>query len=399
MKYDVIIVGGGIVGLSTAWHLVHQVQGLRVLIVEKERDIALHQTGHNSGVIHSGIYYKPGSLRARNCKTGYDLLLDFCERKGVDYDICGKVIVAVDEEEVERLEKVYERGVANGLEGIRMISGAEVREIEPHIEARAGIWVPQTGIVHFPDVARKMLEDVQSYGGRIRYGARVTGVTTDGQTVTVKTTDGTFTAGRLINCAGLYADKIAGMTGDKQRMRIVPFRGEYYRLKPEKTHLIRNLVYPTPNPAFPFLGVHFTRMIKGGIEAGPNAVLAFAREGYTKTAIHLPELAETLAFPGFRRLAKKHWRFGLNEMKRSFSKRRFYESLRRMLPELEMSDIVYYRAGVRAMALDDNGEVVDDFIVSVRDNIINVWNAPSPAATASLAIGRHIVEQTGMVAV
>ncbi len=390
IRQDVIVIGAGIVGLSTAMQLLEKQPSLAVTILEKESDIAVHQTGHNSGVMHSGIYYTPGSLRAKNCQTGYRQLIDFCESNDVEYDICGKVIVAVDDEEIDRLGGVYERGQANGLEGIKMISGEEVAEIEPHIQAKKGIWVPQTGIVHFPDVAQKILERFRKMGGEIVLKAKVTNILAQADEVVVETTKGAFHAEQMINCAGLYADKVAQMTGDKVAMSIIPFRGEYYRLLLEKTHLVKNLVYPTPNPAFPFLGVHFTRMIKGGIEAGPNAVFAFAREGYSNKNVNLKELFGALAFAGFRKLGKKHWRFGLDEMKRSYSKKHFYHALRRMMPELKMEDVEYYRAGVRAMALGKDGEVVDDFVVRRQQRVLNVWNAPSPAATACLAIGDYI---------
>ncbi len=389
-KQDVIIIGAGIVGLSTAMHILQKSPEKSVIILEKESKIAVHQTGHNSGVMHSGIYYTPGSLRAKNCQTGYRQLIDFCESNDVEYDICGKVIVAVDDEEIQRLEGVFERGKANGLEGIKMISGEEVREVEPHIQAKKGIWVPQTGIVHFPDVANKILERFRKMGGEIVLEAKVTNVFAKADEVVVETTKGAFHAEQMINCAGLYADKVAEMTGDKAGLSIIPFRGEYYRLLPEKEHLIKNLVYPTPNPAFPFLGVHFTRMIKGGIEAGPNAVFAFAREGYSNKDINWSELWGALKYPGFRKLGKKHWRFGLDEMKRSYSKKHFYHALRRMMPELKMEDVEYYRAGVRAMALGKDGEVVDDFVITESRRVLNVWNAPSPAATACLAIGDYI---------
>lgn len=389
-RQDVIVIGAGIVGLSTAMKLLGKQPDLTVTILEKEADIAIHQTGHNSGVMHSGIYYTPGSLRAKNCQTGYRQLVDFCESNGVEYDICGKVIVAVDDEEIDRLDNVFERGQANGLEGIKKISGEEVAEIEPNISAKKGIWVPQTGIVHFPDVAQKILERFRKMGGEIVLNAKVTNILAQADEVVVETTKGDFHAEQMINCAGLYADKVAQMTGDKAEMSIIPFRGEYYRLLPEKAHLVKNLVYPTPNPAFPFLGVHFTRMIKGGIEAGPNAVFAFAREGYSNKNINLKELFGALAFGGFRKLGQKHWRFGLDEMKRSYSKKHFYHALRRMMPELKMEDVEYYRAGVRAMALGSDGEVVDDFVVRRQKRVLNVWNAPSPAATACLAIGDYI---------
>lgn len=389
-KQDVIIIGAGIVGLATAMKLLEKSPDLSVTILEKEGDIAIHQTGHNSGVMHSGIYYTPGSLRAKNCQTGYRQLIDFCDSNDIEYDICGKVIVAVDEEEIGRLDDVFGRGQANGLDGIKMISGEEVAEIEPNIQAKKGIWVPQTGIVHFPDVASKILDRFRKMGGEIALNTKVTNILTQADEVIVETPKGAYHTAQIINCAGLYADKVAEMTGDKAGLSIIPFRGEYYRLLPEKENLVKNLVYPTPNPAFPFLGVHFTRMIKGGIEAGPNAVFAFAREGYSNKNINLKELFGALIFPGFRKLGRKHWRFGLDEMKRSYSKRHFYNALRRMMPELKMEDVEYYRAGVRAMALGRDGEVVDDFVVTDNGRVLNVWNAPSPAATACLSIGDYI---------
>ena len=394
-KYDVLIIGGGIVGLGTALNLLEQRPGLKICVLEKEGCVADHQTGHNSGVIHSGIYYKPGSLRARNCLEGYASLLAFCDRHGVPYDICGKVIVATRASERPQLDKILDHGIQNGLKGIRRISAEETREIEPHVAAVEAIWVPQTGIIDYRQVAEKYAELIREKGGAILTGFHVTRVQRNPDEVLALGESGEVRAKVLVNCAGLYSDKVAAMTGqDMKSLKILPFRGEYYVLKPEKQYLVRNLIYPVPNPAFPFLGVHYTRMIHGGIEAGPNAVLAFRREGYSRWNIHPGELAETLSFPGFQKLAAKHWRFGLDEFHRSFSKHAFVRALQHLIPEVGYDDLERGSAGVRAMACDRQGNLVDDFLVLESERIVNVCNAPSPAATASLAIGRYIADKT-----
>lgn len=392
---NIIIIGGGIVGLATAWRLLEARPDLRVIVVEKEGEVASHQTGHNSGVIHSGIYYRPETLRARNCREGYQALLAFCDEHEVPYDICGKVIVATREWERPQLDKIMDHGRQNGLEGIRRISAEETREREPHVAALESIWVPQAGIINYKKVARKYAELITARGGEVRLGFNVAAIRRDAREVIVRSVGGDEVTGQLlINCAGLYSDKVAAMTGQDMRgLKILPFRGEYYDLVPEKQHLVNNLIYPVPNPAFPFLGVHYTRMIEGGIEAGPNAVLAFRREGYSRWDADAAELLETVAFPGFRRLAARHWRFGLDEMHRSFSKAAFVRALQHLIPEIGPADLQRGGAGVRAMACDAQGNLSDEFLIFTDRNVVNVCNAPSPAATASLAIGKTIAER------
>jgi (S)-2-hydroxyglutarate dehydrogenase len=385
------------VGLATAFQLTKARPDLRVCVVDKEDGPARHQSGHNSGVIHSGIYYKPGSAKALNCRKGYRYLLDFCDEHAVNYDICGKVIVATNEEEQSRLDSILQRGLANGLGGIRKISAEELREIEPHVQGREAIWVPQTGIIDFKDVAGKYLELVLARGGEALFGARVTGIREEGSLRIVSTTRGEISSRVVINCAGLYSDRIARMTQPGMDMQIIPFRGEYYKLVRNRQSLVRNLIYPVPNPNFPFLGVHFTRMINGGVEAGPNAVLAFKREGYSRWDFDPGELWQTLAFPGFRKIAMKYWRDGLDEMRRSYSKRAFVRALQRLIPEITESDLQRGGAGVRAMACDPEGNLIDDFVIVENHNAINVGNAPSPAATASLAIGETIAGKALMM--
>ena len=391
MKKEVLIIGGGIVGLATAWRLMEARPDLKVTVLEKEPELATHQTGHNSGVIHSGIYYRPGTLRARNCMEGYGELLRFCDEHGIPYDICGKVIVATRPEELPQLDKILDHGLQNGLKDIRRISAAETREHEPHVNVVESLWVPQAGIINYRKVANKYAELITARGGVIRTGFKVTSIKRSDNEITVIGEAGEVSGNLLISCAGLYADKVAKMTGQKiPGIQILPFRGEYYELKPEKQYLVNNLIYPVPNPEFPFLGVHYTRMIEGGIEAGPNAVLAFRREGYSRWDIDLPELLETLSYPGFMRLAAKHWRYGWGEMYRSFSKSAFVKALQHLIPDVGYDDLQRGGAGVRAMACDLEGKLIDEFLIFEDHNIINVCSAPSPAATASLAIGKTI---------
>ena len=391
MKKEVLIIGGGIVGLATAWRLMEARPDLKVTVLEKEPELATHQTGHNSGVIHSGIYYRPGTLRARNCMEGYGELLRFCDEHGIPYDICGKVIVATRPEELPQLDKILDHGLQNGLKDIRRISAAETREHEPHVNVVESLWVPQAGIINYRKVANKYAELITARGGVIRTGFKVTSIKRSDNEITVIGEAGEVSGNLLISCAGLYADKVAKMTGQKiPGIQILPFRGEYYELKPEKQYLVNNLIYPVPNPEFPFLGVHYTRMIEGGIEAGPNAVLAFRREGYSRWDIDLPELLETLSYPGFMRLAAKHWRYGWGEMYRSFSKSAFVKALQHLIPDVGYDDLQRGGAGVRAMACDLKGKLIDEFLIFEDHNIINVCSAPSPAATASLAIGKTI---------
>ena len=392
-SHDILIAGAGIVGLATALQLQRRNPRLRIAVLEKENRVAAHQSSHNSGVIHSGIYYKPGSLRATNCKRGYDLMLQFCRENSVPFEICGKIIVAVEEDERGQLDKIFLRGIENGLTGIRKISPAEARAIEPHVRTVEAVWVPQAGIVDYGEVAQKYAELIQKNGGQIFTGQKVKAVREQGKEVAIQTENQEFKGKIFVNCAGLYSDKIAQLTGENPDLQILPFRGEYYELKPEREHLVRNLIYPVPNPNFPFLGVHFTRMIQGGIEAGPNAVLAFRREGYSRWDLNIKELAEILAFPGFRKIARKYWRDGWAEMKRSYSKHHFLRALQRLVPEILAEDVAPGRAGVRAMACDRAGNLLDDFLILSRPRIVNVCNAPSPAATASLAVGETVAEQ------
>jgi L-2-hydroxyglutarate oxidase len=400
MRYDVIIAGGGIVGLATALQLQRRRPSLKIAVLEKEPVVASHQSSHNSGVIHSGIYYRPGSLRATNCKRGYSLLLQFCLENDIPHEICGKIIVASEEPEREALEKIFQRGQENGLAGIRKISGAEAREIEPNVRALEAVWVPQAGIVDYGVVARKYAEIFQANGGDVFVNQKVVTVKERPGDLVIETESNAsdpherhWETAFFVNCAGLYSDHVALATGAKLDVQILPFRGEYYELKPESEHLVRNLIYPVPNPNFPFLGVHFTRMIHGGIEAGPNAVLAFRREGYSRWQLSARELGEVLMFPGFRKIACKFWREGWAEMQRSYSKAHFVKALQHLVPAITSDDVVPGRAGVRAMACDRNGNLLDDFLILSKPRIMNVCNAPSPAATASLAVGETVAER------
>ena len=392
-NHSVVIIGAGIVGLATAYQLIQKNPALKITILEKEEGIARHQTGHNSGVIHSGVYYKPGSLKAQNCRRGYDLLLDFCQQNDVAYELCGKVIVATQNAELPQLDMIFERGQANGLKKIKKISGEELHEIEPHVAGIAAIKVPEAGIINYTKVSQKLADLLTRAGAEIKLNQQVTNIMAAGKTIYVDTYDQEYTADLVINCAGLYSDKVAQMTNQNLNVRIVPFRGEYFELKPEKHYLVNDLIYPVPDPNFPFLGVHFTRMIEGGIEAGPNAVLAFQREGYSKSDINLEELSETLRWPGFQKVAAKYWRTGLGEMYRSFSKSAFTRALQKLMPEIQESDLVPGGAGVRAQACDKEGGLLDDFMILESPGVINVCNAPSPAATSSLSIGLTIAEK------
>jgi len=388
---DVAIIGGGIVGLATGYQYLRRHPGSSLLIVEKEPQLAQHQTGHNSGVLHSGIYYKPGSLKARNCREGKAAMEEFCRAEGVPFDLCGKVIVATAESELPALDRILERGQANGVV-CSMIDRGRLAELEPHAAGIRAIHVPEAGIIDYPQVCRKLAERVRADGGEIVTGARVTAMHQEGAAVRLITTAGEYQARQVANCAGLYSDRVTRLSGEKPTAQIVPFRGEYFELRPEAEHLCKTLIYPTPDPAFPFLGVHFTRMVAGGVECGPNAVLAFAREGYHKTDINLRDLAESLTYPGFLRLAAKYWRTGMGEMWRSLSKRAFVHALQRLVPEIRTEHLVAAPAGVRAQALQRDGSMVDDFLIQRANRVINVNNAPSPAATASLNVGRLIVE-------
>jgi (S)-2-hydroxyglutarate dehydrogenase len=389
---DVAIIGGGIVGLATAYQLTRELPGRRVVVLEKEPELALHQTGHNSGVLHSGIYYKPGSLKAINCRQGKRLMEEFCAAEGIAYEICGKVIVALDESELPAMERIFERGQANGVV-CEVIGKERLAELEPHSAGIKAIHVPEAGIVDYKQVCERLAERVREREGQVLTSARVTKIERNGDHVVVTTESGQVEAAQVVNCAGLYCDRVTAMSGQTPEVKIVPFRGEYYELQPEATHLCKNLIYPVPDPNFPFLGVHFTRMIHGGVECGPNAVLAFAREGYQKTDVKLADLAETLGYSGFRKLAAKYWKTGLGEIWRSVSKAAFVKALQRLVPEIRAEHLHAAPAGIRAQAVAPDGSMVDDFLIQEADRVINVNNAPSPAATASLNIGKTIVER------
>lgn len=392
MLYDITIIGAGIVGLATAYRLKESNPNLKIVLLEKENGLAQHQTGNNSGVIHSGIYYKPGSLKAQNCISGYKQLLDFCNKEGIPYELCGKIIVATRNDELERLENLYQRGIQNGLTEIKKISGDEIKNYEPYAAGIAGIWVPYTGIIDYKDVCQKFAEIfVDRFQGEIQLNQKVTGIKTVNQSCEVLTKDKTYQTKLVINTAGLYSDEIARLTR-KTEVKIIPFRGEYYEVKPEQHHLVKNLIYPVPDPAFPFLGVHFTRRLKGGIEAGPNAVFAFRKEGYKKSDIKMNELFGAFAWPGFQKVMWKYWKMGLGEYYRSFNKNAFTKALQRLLPEIQRNDLIPGGSGVRAQACTRDGSLIDDFLIYDDQHVINILNAPSPAATASLSIGKTISE-------
>lgn len=393
MQQDIIVIGGGIVGLATALKIKEQRPDLKVLVLEKETEVAKHQTGNNSGVIHSGLYYKPGSLKATNCIRGYNMLIDFCEKEEIPFEITGKVVVATNEEQRPLLNNLYVRGQQNGLEGLRKISAQEVKEYEPYVTSVEGMWVPQTGIVDYKIVSEKYAEKLRSYGAELNFGEKVIGITKGHSLSIVKTERNTYETKLVINCGGLYSDKVAQMSQENPiNVRIIPFRGEYYKIRPEKHYLVKNLIYPVPDPNFPFLGVHFTRMMRGGIEAGPNAVLAFRREGYKKMDINAKELYETLTWPGFQKVAMKYWETGLGEMYRSFSKAAFTKALQELIPDIQEDDLIEGGAGVRAQACDREGGLLDDFSIIEDTKVINILNAPSPAATSSLSIGQTVSE-------
>ncbi len=391
MQYDVIIIGGGVVGLATGLQLVQQDASLKVAILEKEKVVANHQTGNNSNVIHSGVYYKPGSLKATNCIRGYNLLIDFCNQYEVPYNLCGKIIVATSEQELPYLQTILERGQENGLNNLKRLSAAELKEYEPHVTGVGGIHVPQTGIVDYRVVAEKYAEVFQAKGGVLYLNEKVIDIRM-GNNVQVTTSKGSNHTTMIVNCAGLYSDKIAALTTKNLNVKIIPFRGEYYKLKKEKEYLVKTLIYPVPDPNFPFLGVHFTTMMDGGVECGPNAVLALKREGYKKSDINLAELSETLAWPGFRKVAAKYWRTGIGEMYRSYSKVAFTRALQKLIPEIKADDLVPGGAGVRAQACDRTGGLLDDFMILEDEHTVHVCNAPSPAATSSLAIGETVAK-------
>jgi L-2-hydroxyglutarate oxidase len=393
MLYDIAIIGGGIVGLATGLKILNERPELKIALFEKEDQLAKHQTGNNSGVIHSGLYYKPGSLKATNCIRGYHELIDFCKAEKIPFEITGKVVVATREEQKPLLNVLLERGLANGLTGTRKITLEELKEYEPHCAGVAALHVPQTGIVDYYQVALAYGRKILQKGGEIFLSHKVLEINSKEAINHIETSKGKFEAKLVINCAGLYSDKVAKLTDEQIKdVKIIPFRGEYYKLKQDKEYLVKNLIYPVPDPNFPFLGVHFTRMKKGGVEAGPNAVLAFRREGYKKSQISLPELTETLAWPGFQKVAAKYWKTGFGELYRSFSKSAFTKALQELIPEIQESDLVDGGAGVRAQACDRTGGLLDDFAIRESSHAINVLNAPSPAATSSLSIGGTVAE-------
>ena len=394
--YDFVIIGGGIVGLSTAMALGQYYPDAQILLLEKENHFAPHQTGNNSGVIHSGIYYKPGSLRAKLCREGCQSMVEFCQKYNIEHDVCGKVIVATEPEELPLLENLYQRGLENGLE-IQKITAEQVKEVEPYVQCLAGIKVNSTGIVNYTQVAQKYAEITAQQGGTLQLSTKVENIKNTSEGTVVETNKGDFKAKFLINCAGLYSDRMTRLGGVKPEAKIIPFRGEYYELIPEKRHLVKTLIYPVPNPNFPFLGVHFTRMIDGSVHAGPNAVLSLKREGYKKTDFDLADTVDTLTYPGFWKLATKHAKDGIEEIIRSFSKAAFVQSLQRLIPEVQSEDLIPTHAGVRAQALKNDGKLVDDFLIVEGRNAMHVCNAPSPAATASLEIGKAIVEKVANV--
>ncbi|MER2089746.1 MAG: L-2-hydroxyglutarate oxidase [Sporosarcina sp.] len=389
---DYIIIGGGIVGLAVGMTILERNPLATVTILEKEKKLAEHQTGHNSGVIHSGIYYKPGSYKARFAKAGSEGMRKFCQENGIDHDICGKVIVATNDHELPRLEKLYERALQNGLD-VKKLNKEELLEKEPHVNGLEAIHVPAAGIVNYKQVSEKMAELIRNYGGVIVTGAEVKSIDEKYDGVTVETKNKTYKAKFLINCAGLYSDRIAKMAGYLVDMKILPFRGEYFKLKKEKRVLVNNLIYPVPNPDFPFLGVHFTRMIDGEVDVGPNAVPGFKREAYKKTSFNMKDFGEMIAYPGFWKLGLKHTKEGLEEMVRSFSKKKFVENARLLIPDISVDDLIPAEAGVRAQALKSDGNLVDDFFIVNGRTSVHVCNAPSPAATGALEIGKEVVNK------
>jgi L-2-hydroxyglutarate oxidase LhgO len=390
MKYDAVIVGGGIVGLATAYRLLEARPQLKILLLEKEAKLAAHQTGNNSGVLHAGLYYKPGSEKARCAVQGLQQMIAFCREHGIAHEQCGKIVVATEQNELERLENLWKRGNENGLQGLRKLNPAQIKEIEPHAAGIAAIHVPQEGIVDYPAVCEKLGELIRQRGGEIKLNTRVEKIISDGGEKVVETSAGNFRTKFVVACGGLHADRVVKMSGQKPTAKIVPFRGEYYVIKKERQHLVRNLIYPVPDAKFPFLGVHFTRLIHGGIEAGPNAVLAFAREGYKWTDFNLRDFAESLTFPGLWKFLAKYPSLCGYETRRSLSRAEFTRSLQKLVPEIRAEDIEPGGAGVRAQAMTRDGKLVEDFHFEESPGMLHVVNAPSPAATASLAIGQTI---------
>ena len=390
---DVIVIGGGIVGLATAYKLLEQKPELKLRILEKEKSIGLHQSGHNSGVIHSGIYYKPGSVKAKNCRRGVEELLLFCDKFNVQYDLCGKVIVAVNLEEVNRLDALYKRGLENGISNVRIVDSQELKDLEPHATGIKAIHVPSMGIINYTSVVDELAKQIIKRGGEIKTKATVKGFVRKAGECIVNTQICDYPTELVINCAGLYSDKIAQLAGENSSISIIPFRGEYYVLKPESRHLVNSLIYPVPDPRLPFLGVHFTRRIDGSVEAGPNAVLATAREGYRRRDFNFQETWELLTNPGVWKIGRNYWKTGMGEYTRSLFKPLFVKALQYLVPAIQGSDLVPGGSGVRAQAMDETGKLLDDFCIVQSERFIHVLNAPSPAATASFAIGSTIADQ------
>lgn len=391
---NLVIVGGGIVGIASAYRIWIHNPEVHITIIEKEATLAAHQTGHNSGVIHSGIYYKPGSLKAENCLRGYQMLLDFCKENNIPYELCGKVIVAVDESEFAALDTLYDRGIQNGLNGLKRLSEAEIKEYEPHARGLKGIFVPQTGIVNY----RQLTDAIAAVIGnsprvKILTSTEVVGFELKEDRVAVLTSQGPIEAHKVVNCAGLHCDKIAALAGENLNVRIIPFRGEYYTINPKKAHLVKSLIYPVTDAQFPFLGVHFTRRITGEIEAGPNAVFAFKREGYNKTSFDFSDFWGSISWRGFQKVAIKYWKMGIGEYYRSYSKAAFTRALQKLIPEIKSEDLVPAPAGVRAQAVDKHGNLLDDFYIQESSYFIHILNAPSPAATSALSIGLTVSER------
>ncbi|MBK9098784.1 MAG: L-2-hydroxyglutarate oxidase [bacterium] len=390
-SFNIIVIGGGIIGTATALSLQKNSKS-NILLIESENRLASHQTGNNSGVIHSGLYYKPGSLKAKNCTEGRELLYKFCEENNIPHEKCGKVVVATSDSELDTLDELYNRGVANGLKGIKKLSANEIKKHEPHADGIAGLFVPQTGIVDYSKVTNEYAKIFLSMGGKIETDCKFLSLRISGSELIVSTNKGEYKSKFLVNCGGLYSDRIAKLCGVNPGLQIVPFRGEYYKLKKEKEYLVKHLIYPVPDPRFPFLGVHFTRMMKGGVEAGPNAVLAFKREGYSKKDFSAADVSQMFFYTGFWKMASKYYKMGFGEFYRSFSKKAFVKALQKLIPEIQEEDIESGGAGVRAQALEPDGKLVDDFRIVEAKKMVHVLNAPSPAATASLSIGKIIAE-------
>ena len=395
MKFDLCVIGGGIVGLATAYQLSQRYPLLSLAVVEKESHLAKHQTGHNSGVLHTGIYYKPGSLKATNCRNGKKAMEQFCREQGIEHELCGKIIVALKDEEVPRLQNIYQRGQQNGVQ-CKMISREEMLEIEPHVAGVQAIHVPECGIVNYKQVCLRLGELIAGKEeNQILLGHPVTGIQNRSKSLIIQTNQAEIECKFAINCGGLHSDRITQLEGQKPPAKIIPFKGEYFELTKDAVHLCKNLIYPVPDPEFPFLGVHFTRMINGTVECGPNAVLAFGREAYGKFDFNLKDLLESIFYPGFQKMAMKHWKMGWGEMWRSYNKDAFVKALRRLIPEIETKHLTSAPAGIRAQAVSPKGTLVDDFLIQENDRFISVCNAPSPAATASLNIGTTIVDSLG----